>query len=116
MNERTCSECGRVHPPDARFCMYCGYLLSDGPVPSQNPAPGPGVAQDNSTPAHPAGDRGTDWAAIVAAFLAFLGLQHMTRKARQTSIVIVLLIMFFGCPMVCGFIAYVMEWFGSFFR
>ena len=96
--------------------MYCGYMLADGPLPGQNPAPNPGRAQNGSAAPYPAQERGTDWAAIVAAFLAFLGLQRMTRKARQTSIVIVLLMMFFGCPMVCGFIAFVMEWFGSFFR
>jgi len=114
--ERTCSECGRVHPADARFCMYCGYLLSDEPAASQNPASNPGTAQHDAAAAYPAGERGTDWATIVAAVLAFLGLQHMTRKARQTTVVIVLLMMFFGCPMVCGFVAFVMEWFGSFFR
>jgi len=96
--------------------MYCGYILADGPLPDQNAVPGPARVPNGSVTPHPAQEQGTDWAAIVAAILAFLGLRHMTRKARQTSIVIVLIMMFFGCPMVCGFIAFVMEWFGSFFR
>lgn len=96
--------------------MYCGYMLADEPLPGQNPAPAPATAHTNNVTPGADGQQGTDWAAIVAAVLAFLGLHHMTRKARQTTVVIVLIMMFFGCPMVCGFIAFVMEWFGSFFR
>ena len=96
--------------------MYCGYMLADGPIPGRNPASSPPRSQNNGVAPDPEQERGTDWAAIVAAVLAFLGLRHMTRKARQTTIVVVLIMMFFGCPMVCGFIAFVMEWFGSFFR
>jgi hypothetical protein len=57
----------------------------------------------------PAQDSGTDWATLVAAVLAFLSLRHMSRKARQTTVVVALLFVFFGCPMVCGFAMYMVD-------
>lgn len=118
MTKRSCPGCGHEHPADARFCMYCGYLLTDGPAVGENPGPDGqprSVVPADASPAAPT-DRGTDWAAILAAFIAFLSLRRMSRQARQTTIIIVLLMMFFGCPMVCGFVAFVMEWFANLFQ
>jgi len=42
--------------------------------------------------------------------LASLGLWHISRKARQTAVLMLLLILFFGLPMVCGFAASVLDW------
>jgi hypothetical protein len=60
-------------------------------------------------PAPVAQDRGTDWAAIVAAVLAFLSLRRMSRRARGTFFVFLFLFLFFICPMVCGFFYYIAE-------
>ena len=73
-----------------------------------------------AAPAVPAtrrpGSEGTDWAGIVAAILAFLSLRHLSRKARGTAFVLLFLALFFGCPMVCGFIGFTMEWAANLFR
>jgi hypothetical protein len=108
MNEQYCPECGHQNPVEARFCMGCGCALAAQPVPR---AASPGQA---AIPAAPR--RGTDWAAIAAAVLAFLSLRHMSRRAQGTAIVIAFFVLFFGCPMVCGFVMFVMEWVSSFFQ
>jgi hypothetical protein len=90
--------------------MYCGYLLTNEPDTSGGGEVEP-RAQDPASQ-----DRGPDWRALAAALLAFLTLQHMSRKTRQTAIIITFLVLFFGCPMVCGFVAFVMEWFGRLFQ
>ena len=113
MSSPYCPECGHQHPTDARFCMYCGYLLTNDPA---TPVPGAPGTVERPAPAQAPQDRGPDWRAIAAAFLAFLTLQHMSRKARQTAVIITILMLFFGCPMVCGFMAFVMEWFGRLFQ
>lgn len=95
MSKQFCPSCGTENPGDARFCMACGHDLGRE-VP---PAPPATVAQD----------RGTDWAAIVAAILAFLSLRRMSRRARGTIFVLLFLFLFFICPMVCGFLYYIAE-------
>ena len=32
------------------------------------------------------------------------------------TLLVVFLVLFFGCPMVCGFVGFVMEWAASLFR
>lgn len=115
MSQQFCPECGHGNPIEARYCMECGSPL-DSPGaqaqdnrPEQNIAGQPVAARAGPAP-QPSG-RGTDWAAIAAALLAFLSLRHLSRRARNTTIVIAFLVLFFGCPMVCGFVMYVMEWF-----
>lgn len=103
MSERFCSECGHPNPRQARFCVNCGQRLVPfttvaaiaGPVPTALPYNG-----------------GTDWPGVVTAVLASLGLWHISRKARQTAIAMLFLILFFGLPMVCGFVTFVLEWLG----
>lgn len=112
MTKQYCAECGHEYPSDARFCMYCGYMLSNQAI-SAPTNESPEIGSAGAAADHPPAEKGTDWAMIVTAFLAFLGLRHASRKARQTAIVVVILMMFFGCPMVCGFIAFVMEWFAN---
>jgi len=108
MNSTYCPECGHQNPIEARFCMDCGHPLAGPPV-RTNPAYNrPAAVRPDSG--------GTDWAGIVAAILAFLSLRHMSRKARGTALVIVFLVLFFGCPMMCGFIAFTMEWAANLFR
>lgn len=103
MNNKYCPECGHENPAGARFCMDCGYPLAGQPA----RVPPPAARPDSE---------GADWAAIAAAILAFLSLRHMSRKARGTTFVIGFLVLFFGCPMVCGFVAFVMEWAANLFR
>jgi len=113
MSRRFCPECGHENPAEARFCMGCGFSLTneerslaeEGRLPPMTAAP----------PA-PAQSEGADWAGIVAAVLAFLSLRHMSRKARGTAIVITILVLFFGCPMVCGFVMFAMDWFAQLIR
>ena len=107
MSKQFCPECGHENPGEARFCMDCGHSLTGEP--SQR-------SIQSSASATPSSNGGTDWAGIVAALLAFLSLRHMSRKARQTTIVIAFLVLFFGCPMVCGFVAFVLEWIGRLFQ
>lgn len=97
MSDRYCPECGQQNPAGARFCMQCGYALAGEPA------------------ARP-GSQGTDWAGIVAAVLAFLSLRRMSPRARNMTLLVVFLVLFFGCPMVCGFVGFVMEWAASLFR
>jgi len=108
LNNTYCPECGHQNPAEARFCMGCGYPLAGQP------------ARAASADIHPAavrpGSKGTDWAGIVAAILAFLSLRQMSRKARGTALVIGFLVLFFGCPIVCGFISFTMEWAANLFR
>lgn len=110
MNNQYCPECGHENPVKARFCMGCGYGLAGQPVP-RHEYPAQEVA-----PATTRHDRSPDWAAIAAAVLAFLSLRHMSRRAQGTAIVIAFFVLFFGCPMVCGFVMFVMEWFSSLFQ
>ncbi len=98
MSRQFCPECGHENPAEARYCMNCGHTLGGEPAPSTTRPSYPAVQQD-----------GTDWASIVAAILAFLSLRRMSRKARQTTIVLTVLLLFFGCPMVCGFAAFAVE-------
>jgi len=95
MNRQFCPECGHENPAEARFCMSCGHSLT-----GETPPP---------APAHPTQDSGADWAGIVAAILAFLSLRRLSRKARGTVVAITILVLFFGCPMVCGFATFVVD-------
>jgi ribosomal protein L40E len=99
-NKQYCPECGHENPGEARFCMDCGYSL--GGEPAANAARRP-TAESRSR------DSGPDWAGIAAAVLAFLSLRHMSRKARDTTIVLAFLLLFFGCPMACGFAMFVVD-------
>ncbi|MEJ2209821.1 MAG: zinc ribbon domain-containing protein [Anaerolineae bacterium] len=108
MSSTYCPECGHQNPAEARFCMNCGHPLAGQPA---------RAAQANAAPtAVRPGSEGTDWAGIVAALLAFLSLRRMSRKARGTAIVIAFFVLFFGCPMVCGFMAFTMEWAANLFQ
>lgn len=97
MSTRYCPECGHPNPADARYCMNCGTLQGGQPgvdaaggyVP---PPRAPGIDRDWTT------SLGT----VLAAALAFLSMRHMSRKARQTTILFAFLMFFFGCPMICG--------------
>jgi hypothetical protein len=123
MSDQHCPECGQENPTEARFCMHCGISLIDQPAPRPSPVPVQGRAEgaalyvpspgQNTAPAGSAREKSTDWAAIAAAFLAFLSLRHMSRRARDTVLVIAFLLLFFGCPMVCGFMAFVLQWFSN---
>jgi uncharacterized membrane protein YvbJ len=108
MSNRYCPECGQQNPAGARFCMQCGYALAEAPAQAGQ------LAQ--AGPAARPGSEGTDWAGIVAAVLAFLSLRRMSPKARGMTLLVVFLVLFFGCPMVCGFVGFVMEWAASLFR
>jgi hypothetical protein len=97
--------------------MNCGYPLAGEkrrpasqaalrvPDPAQQPDPATSYQKN-----------GTDWAAIAAAVLAFFGLRHMSRQARQGCFIFAFLALFFGCPLACGFVAYVMEWIARLFQ
>ena len=100
MNRQFCPECGHENPGEAQFCMSCGHSLATGVASRQ-------TAQQ--APAYQTPDEGTDWASIVAAVVAFLSLRHMSRKARGTAIAITILVLFFGCPMACGFATFVVD-------
>ena len=58
---------------------------------------------------------GTDWGGIVAAFLAFVTLRQLTRKGRRAAIPVLFLTLFFGCPLACGFLAFITEMLGRVF-
>jgi uncharacterized membrane protein YvbJ len=107
MNQQFCPECGQESPIEAKFCMECGSPLASPDARIQ----GTRAVAQRAAPGYQPGSGGTDWAAIAAALLAFLSLRHLSRRARNTTIVIAFLALFFGCPMVCGFAMYVMEWF-----
>jgi hypothetical protein len=126
MSDQRCPECGQENPTEARFCMHCGVSLIDQPAPRPSPVlvegsgegaalyvPSPG---QHAAPAGPARPKSTDWAALAAALLGFLSLRHMSRRARDTVLVIAFLMLFFGCPMVCGFVAFGMQWFSTLFH
>ena len=112
MSRQFCRECGHDNPIEARFCMDCGSSLASPGTYIQ----GNGAAAERAAPGYQSGSGGTDWAAIAAALLAFLSLRHLSRRARNTSVVIAFLVLFFGCPMVCGFAVYAMEWFARLFQ
>jgi hypothetical protein len=126
MNKQHCPECGQENPNEARFCMHCGTSLIDQPAPWRSTSTVEGKAEgaalyvpsprQSTAPAASAQEKGADWAAIAAAILAFLSLRHMSRRARDTVLVIAFLMLFFGCPMVCGFVAFVMQWFSNLFH
>jgi len=117
MSERYCPYCGQQHPADARFCMYCGYMLSDEPATPAPAAPGADRAPYASPdPGREPGERGLNWAAIGAALLAFIGLRHASRRARHAAIVFVLFMLFFGCPMACGLVSLAVEWLNQLFH
>jgi hypothetical protein len=126
MSEQHCPECGKENPGEARFCMHCGTSLIDRPAPVRSTSTVEGTAGgaglyvpspgQSPAPAVPAQEKATDWAAIAAAILALLSLRHMSRRARDTFLVIAFLILFFGCPMVCGTVAFVMQWSSNLFH
>lgn len=100
MSTQFCPECGHENPGEARFCMDCGRPLTGEVALTRAAEP---------TPISRPHDHGLDWAGIVAAILAFLSLKHLSRKARQTILIITFLMLFFGCPMICGFATYVID-------
>ena len=57
----------------------------------------------------------TDWAGIAAGFLAGMSTRRLSRKARQTAFIVVFLLLFFGCPMACGVVAFLVEAVGKLF-
>jgi len=96
--------------------MYCGYMLSNGPA-----APATAEADTNSAPQPaptpvPEIEKGPNWAAIGAALLAFIGLRHASRRARQATIVFALFMLFFGCPLACGLVSMIIEGFSQLFH
>jgi uncharacterized membrane protein YvbJ len=107
MSRRFCPECGHENPGEGRFCMDCGASMAGAPIARQ---------LDDHASSAPSQDQGTDWATIVAAVLAFLSLRHVSRKARGTAIVIAFFVLFFGCPLVCGFVMFAMDWFAQLIR
>ena len=111
MSNYYCPECGHQNPADARYCMNCGAL--------QMGAPSTGAA-DRYVPPPPPSGGDTDWTsnlgAIIAAVLAFLSLRHVSRKIRQTTALLVFLMLFFGCPMMCGCIMAIMQGFVRLFQ
>jgi uncharacterized membrane protein YvbJ len=117
LSEQFCPECGKENPQEARFCMNCGRSLAGE---ERYPASGPALRVPD--PAQETGRATTrssnapDWAAIAAAVLAFFSLRHMSRRARQTFFLIAFFVLFFGCPLACGFVAYVMEWIARLFQ
>jgi hypothetical protein len=115
MNQQYCPECGHENPVEARFCMDCGYALSGRPTLAVGREPGQRMV-GGPHPIPTRGDSGTDWAGIAAAVLAFLSLRHMSRRARQTTIAITFLVLFFGCPMACGTVMFVVDSFLKLFQ
>ena len=120
MSQQFCPECGHGNPTEARFCMDCGSLLASPGVPVHDQESGQDRSghsvSERTAPVYQPNSGGTDWAAIAAAVLAFLSLRHLSRRARGTAIVVAFLVLFFGCPTVCGFAMYVMEWFARLFQ
>jgi uncharacterized membrane protein YvbJ len=111
MSKTYCPQCGYANDAEARFCMDCGYRLES----NVQQAGGQQLAGGTAAPASREHE-GTDWASIVAAVLAFLSLRRASRKARGMTVVIVFLVLFFGCPLVCGLIGLVVQWFGNLFQ
>lgn len=124
MSEQYCPECGHENPINARFCMDCGRSLTPESAPSVphvlSTAQGSEarrrrverpVRDQGQQPAavYPPGRAGTDWAGIGVSILALLSLQHMSRKWRQTTIIVVLFMLLFGCPMVCGILMFFVD-------
>ena len=89
-----CPQCGHKNPAAANFCMNCGAALGEElPVEAGKAGQWP-----------PVGDEGVNWATVVAAALAFWGLLRASRKARGVTVMFVLFMVFFGCPVVCGLV------------
>jgi hypothetical protein len=106
MTNRYCEECGYANPGQARFCMNCGAPFALQLVPGTVAGPVRAVlARSNDT----------DWTGIATAVLTSLGLWHASPKMRQTFILVLFLMLFFGLPMVCGFVAFMLQWIGRLF-
>lgn len=99
MTATYCPECGQGNPASARFCMHCGAALASANLTDRTRAAAP-TSTDNHS----------DWATALAAIVTFVGLRRMSRKTRQSMVVIVFLMLFFGCPTICGFFAFVLDW------
>ena len=111
VSQQSCPDCGHDYPIEAKFCMECGSPLVDPGAQVQGSGAGAKIVALD----HQRSSGCPAWAAIAAALLAFLSLRHLSRRARNTTIVIAFLVLFFGCPMLYGFVMYVMEWFGRLF-
>ncbi len=105
-NAGFCPQCGHENPARAHFCMNCGAALDE-----RLPAEGGRAGQWPSV-----GDEGVNWATVVAAALAFWGLLRASRKARGMAVMFTLVMLFFGCPMACGLVAFAVETFAGLFR
>jgi hypothetical protein len=101
MSQRFCTRCGHPNPGQARFCMECGQRLAFSATAAVVPFPAPVTMLG-----------GASWSGPVAGVLAMLGLWHISRKARQTAVAVLLLILFFGLPVLCGFATFALEWLG----
>ena len=118
-----CPECEGENPVEARYCMNCGRYLASYATPttgsnvSASHAPLAATAHPGSaSQVYRPGERGFDWAAAIAAALAFLSLRRLSHGTRGGCTVLLLLMLFFGCPMVCGFITFAMDWFARLFQ
>jgi hypothetical protein len=87
--------------------MHCGAALG-----SRQGMPPAGVAGGSALHSQAS----TDWPSIIAAIVAFLSLRGLSRQARGVAVVAIVLVLFFGCPLVCGFIAYFMDWIARLFQ
>jgi hypothetical protein len=105
-----CPECGYELPAGARFCMDCGASLAG----DLTPASAQEAAREAAPVQRPQGT-GTDWTAIATAIVAFFGLRHLSRGARNTFVLVAFLFLFFGCPLICGFVVFAMEWLARLF-
>jgi hypothetical protein len=90
--------------------MDCGASLAGDLTPArarQAMLEGDSVQQPEST--------GTNWTTIATAIVAFFGIRHLSRGARNTVVLLAFLFLFFGCPLICGFVMFVMEWLARLF-
>lgn len=120
MANQYCPECGFELPATARFCMDCGASLESDLTPAGAGAEakrGRQVAAQQPAPAaaQQPPSKGLDWTAIAAAVVAFFGLRHLSRGARNTVVLLAFLFLFFGCPLICGFVMFAMEWLARLF-
>jgi ribosomal protein L40E len=119
MSQQFCPECGHENPVAARYCMECGSSVDRPDAQVRGHRTGQRALRrpvaESPAPDPQPGGQGTDWAAIATAILAFLSLRRLSRGARNATIVTAFLVLFFGCPMVCGFVMYVMEWIARLF-
>ena len=110
MVNKYCPECGYELPAGARYCMDCGASLAGDPTPARARQAVPeeaSIQQSQST--------GTDWTTIATAIVAFFGIRHLSRGARNTMVLLAFLFLFFGCPLICGFVMFAMEWLARLF-